>query len=104
MRYAIAGAFCILLASAPAFADCNYNANNAIKNCQSAIKDWFSNTKNNQSQSSEDIQKRVDSARDTLNECINCATSQIDNATKSLGSSNTTDTESNPPDSDDPQN
>lgn len=82
MRYAIAGAFCILLASAPAFADCNYNANNAIKNCQSAIKDWFSNTKNNQSQSSEDIQKRVDSARDTLNECINCATSQIDNATE----------------------
>jgi len=71
-----------------AAAACNYNSD-AVQNCNDAVHDYFNKTINNQSSSYNDVTKRVDSARDTLRECYNCAVDKVDSAVNSSTSTST---------------
>lgn len=84
MRSVILTLSALLLASSAAYADCNYNKSNVAANCQAAIHDYFTNTQNNQSGSYEDVQKRVDSAKDVLKECTSCGVSTLQDQINSV--------------------
>jgi len=94
LRHAILGASCLivaLVAASAAMADCNYDPNSPINNCSGAIRDYFQQTTGSQGQSYEDVEKRVNSAKDTLNECTSCAMDYIQRGTDSAQPSESPD-------------
>ncbi len=72
---------------ATAQGSCNYNPNDAIKNCAAAAQDYFQKTFGSQSNTYEDVDKRVNSAGDVLKECGNCAMEKFTGSDSSSSSS-----------------
>lgn len=74
--FALVGAW---LSATPAMAECNYDSRDAVANCKAAAKDYFRKTMNWNTDSYKDVVRRVESLKDTLNECdLNCGMSVVE--------------------------
>jgi hypothetical protein len=77
-------------------AACNYS-NDPLSNCGNAINDYANKTFGHQSNSYDDVKTRVDSAKDTLNQCVDCAMDKVEqgaNGATSTSTSTSTDDDS----------
>ena len=72
----------------PSLAACNYD-NDAVSNCGDAINDYFNKTIGHQTNSYDDVQNRVDSAKDTLQQCYDCAMDKVEQGANSSTSTST---------------
>ena len=77
IKYVAAMSFALALLPAPAKAACNYDSKDAAHNCQDAVRDYGRKTWDAQSPSYRDVEKRVNTLRDILNECKDCTMDRL---------------------------
>jgi hypothetical protein len=70
-----AGSLCC---SSAANAACNYSSADAGKNCKDAVDDYWNKTRNHQGSSYQDVEKRVETLKDTLRECKDCTMDRLE--------------------------
>ncbi len=84
-----------VLTAQAAAARCRYD-NDALKNCEDAVSNWWNDNSAHQSQSGDDVQHRTNGLRSTLQECTDCAMDKVESgarqATPSTDTSTSTDT------------